>query len=127
MHYLTIPEAIQILNPETEEPLMSVDEKGQRVPHDPVSFWKFVRTNILSQKEAFGKGYDNLEKAFQVRESLKDAQPGDVVALDSEAWKAMKLSLEVSEWPIPVVALQYRPFMQAILKASESPPEKAEN
>jgi hypothetical protein len=127
MHYITIPEEIQLTNPETEEVLWTQDPDGKRVAHAPVTFWTFVRNNLLSQKEHFGKGHDGLEKTLQIREALKDATACCTIALDTEAWKTLKTSVGTTTWPYPLLATQYMPFMKAILDAADKPPAKEPN
>lgn len=111
MKYIKIPEPITLTH-------------KNLAPQQPTSFYKWLEENMLGGAP-FQKGYEGLKSAFDLMQSMKNAEVGTWVPVEKTTWDRLIEALNTVEWTHPVIALQYLPFMDAIKEAKNHNMESA--
>ena len=114
MRYIQVPQDLQLVHPET----------GASIQDEPYTFTTFIVRNVLVDPERFGKGFDALKAAFGLDKVVRGAKPGEILGIDTEWWERIVQVLDKPAgcWPMPLVAMQMLPFMEAIKSAKETHP-----
>jgi hypothetical protein len=115
MHYVTIPEPVQPVNPDTDEPI--VNDKGEKVM---ITFTDYIR--VLRKDQRVLQGMDMLE-AYESTASLIKAKAGTVVPLQDESWQVLQAC---AKRPTTIgAALIFSPDAASFAKALIDAPTKA--
>ena len=127
MRYLIVPPDVQLVDDLTSEPLKLPNGEILK----PQSFAAFVVKTLLRDIENFAKNDDQLEARARIREKVREALPGTVLAIESTDWELLKAAAKsptlsdgrgsVSKGYLPEIGEQILPFIHAIKDASEKP------
>jgi hypothetical protein len=121
LKYVTIPEAITLLEPTTKEPLK--DEKGVV---KPVTFYDFIGKLLFNPKWA--ENYKAIKAAKAIDKAFEKAAPKTVVQLAEEDWKRLHDLIEnpAGQYGYHAAVMpQLLPFLDAIMEASDKEPTSA--
>ena len=114
--YVTIPEAITLLEPTTKEPLK--DEKGIV---KPVTFYDFIGKQLFNP--LWAENYKNIKSAKAIDKAFSASN--GVAQLAEEDWKKLKDLVENPKGGYgyhAAVMPQLLPFLDAIMEAKDNPP-----
>lgn len=117
MRWVTIPEPITPVNPETGV-----------AANKSVTFYEWVDINCLDNPAHFGDGRPGAKAVARLELSFGDADPGESVPLDDADWNRLVRSVNSPGkdrlWRSPRVAAQFVAFMDAIVDAPEDKPSQ---
>lgn len=108
MKWITVPNDIPLLEPVTKR------ETGKTA-----KFVEFVRGFLQDQR--FLKTYKTVQAAARIDKAL-DVVAGSVASLETTDWELLKQVIEEPRDGYVGVALQVLPFMDAVIGASDEPP-----
>ena len=120
MRYIIVPPDVQLRDSVTGEPAYRSEK--DLTPDDPWTLHRVIQRYALVDG-AWPKGAKGASAARRVRRKVEGAQAGDVVALESSDWEALKKVLEEpqAQW-LAVLSEQLVEFFDAVLEAKDFPP-----
>jgi hypothetical protein len=133
MFYVKITDPIQLVHPVSGKKLREevTDDEGRQILQDgrpttalmaPLTMASFVRESICNSQK-IGKGPEliarimRLEMAFQEDSLVEGTDRKMYAAVESKDYEVAKSIIEEMTWPMPLLARQVAPIVDAWMKA----------
>lgn len=108
MRYITVPPKIHMLDPVSRKPTDSY-----------VTFQDFIHQMLLDAR--FATGEKAIDAAYFIGDALDNLAGEEVLAIESAHWELLRTSVaEPTGGYKPGIGVQMRPFIKAVLEATES-------
>lgn len=128
VRFIQIPEPVRFVNPDTEEPLIGEDGSS-------LQFTMKDLLGRLNENPRWGSSYSGLRAQDAIRKAFKKAMSEGInhFCVSEEDWIFLKGTVEspicmVNDVPTqgfrinPLLVVQILPLLDAIVRASDSPP-----
>ena len=126
MYYLKVPETVFLKDSATGNQMVTKTSSGE-LETVTATMHSFFSETVLKSSE-FCKNAISVYKAIKLLETVENTEPNAYIELDDETYGLLRVSCESTEVPFnPAIALQLRPFIEAILEAPTVEPDPTDS